>query len=106
MANIPDGALCTVAGTGGKTAGSCTNATSCCAAYAATTDAASAIANKLICFPAGTKKATAYTVTAEPAETTLAAKSAFIFADCPAATTGASTLAVSAAALATAVYMM
>ena len=34
MANIPDGAMCTVAGTGGKTAGSCTVATSCCAAYA------------------------------------------------------------------------
>ena len=34
MANIADGAMCTVAGTGGTTAGSCTTKTSCCAAYA------------------------------------------------------------------------
>ena len=63
---IADGAMCTVAGIGGTTTGACATATSCCASYAATTDAASAIASKLICFPLNTKKATAYTVTATP----------------------------------------
>ena len=105
MANIADGAVCTVAGIGGTTAGSCTTATSCCATYAATASGA-AVASKLICFPLNTKKAVSYTVTALDADTGLTSKAAFPIADCAAATTGASTLAVSAAALATAVYMM
>ena len=105
MANIADLAVCTVAGIGGTTAGSCTTKTSCCALISATAGGAKLTAGTLLCLPVGSVTTTAVLNTGD-AITGITDKKCYPVADCKAASTGASTLAVSAAALATAVYMM
>ena len=103
LADILDKATCTKAGIGGTTAGSCKVVTSCCATFSATTGG-TAIADKLLCLPLGSVVATAVVTTDTIAGIT--SNNCFPVAACVAAPAGASTLAVSAAALATAVYMM
>jgi hypothetical protein len=107
MSNIIlTGAVCSVAGSAKTTVGACAVATDCCGTYAALIAGTPVIANKMLCFPAGNKKLVSYTATAADNLTDLTSNAAFAIADCAAAPAGASTLAVSAAALATAVYMM
>ena len=96
------GAQCYVAGSAKTTVGSCKVATDCCGKFSTVADGkGTSIA--MMCFPAGTKKLDSYTTntyyTNSPFE-------AFAKADCAAAKNGASILAVSASALATAIYMM
>ena len=81
----------------------CKTASACCGKVQTTkgTD----IATPLLCIPAGTDAAAAITIPA--GQGTLTAGAGFNSAACPkAAAAGASTLAVSAVAAATAVYMM
>ena len=90
----------------------CTSKGACCAQFTAVTGTAQAAANVSpnICIPAGTAVATGMTIdgtqTGIVAATMLVGGKGYPLAACPAATTGASTLAVSAVAAATAVYMM
>ena len=90
-------------------AGKCTTTTSCCGMFQKLNTAVNTPASPTICIPTGTAAlgaitgiVTAGTITA--AMTTSGA--AFATAACPVVAAGASTLAVSAVAAATAVYMM
>merc|ERR1712100_555198 len=85
----------------------CSAAGSCCTAFAASSTA-TALSSGKVCFNAGTAVGgyaipTAGTVTSSMTDST---GKGYLKTACPAAATGASTLAVSAAAVATAVYMM
>ena len=107
MANIADKAVCTATT---AVAGGCSGVGSCCLGFAATASTATAVANSaLVCFPAGNAVTAALAMTADQNAaayaTTTAAGNIYPITACAAAS-GASTLAVSAAALATAVYMM
>merc|ERR1712028_300098 len=87
----------------------CTTAGSCCAAFTKVTAVADVPANGvMICIPVGSKIATALTipVVAPVTSSMLTGAPGYPLADCAAATTGPSALAVSAVAAATAVYMM
>merc|ERR1712127_48718 len=86
----------------------CTSAGACCAGFTKVTAVADVPANVVICIPAGTTVATAMTIPTQTGITAdkLTAGKGYPLAACPAATTGASALAVSAVAAATAVYMM
>merc|ERR1712127_650413 len=86
----------------------CTAAGACCAGFTKVTAVADTPVSVKICIPAGTLVATAMTI---PLQTGILAGNltdgkGYPLAACPAATTGASALAVSAVAAATAVYMM
>ena len=100
-ATIVQYAICT-------TAAVCAAAGSCCTGFAAS--ASTAVGTNLVCWNAGTAAATgaviplvANTITSSNVD---AAGKGYLLTACPAATTGSSTLAVSAAVAATAVYMM
>ena len=89
----------------------CTSADACCAKFTMVTAKANAAADVSpdICIPVGTKIADAMTIAiqtgiADGKQTT--GGKGYPVADCVKATTGASALAVSAVAAATAVYMM
>ena len=108
MADILASDVCTAKWTTDGAAGSCKTAGSCCVGIALTASQSTAIASsKTICVPADTAVTKAITLTADQ-NTAAAAGNVNVFsiAACPVYTAGASTLAVSAAALATAVYMM
>ena len=107
VGTIADKAVCTetTAITGG-----CSGVGSCCLGFAATASTATAVANSvLVCFPAGNAVTAALAMTADQnlaAYTTATIAGNIYPITACAAASGASTLAVSAAALATAVYMM
>ena len=103
MSKAADLALCTTAGTAG-----CTTAGSCCAKANDAASGTQTVSTAMICIPAGT-------AINGPLDTktqlvgmkyTGAATKVYALAACAKVAAGASTLAVSAAAAATAVYMM
>ena len=107
VGTIADKAVCTetTAITGG-----CSGVGSCCLGFAAAASTTTAVTGSaLVCFPAGNAVTAALAMTdaqnALAYATTTAAGNIYPISACAAAS-GASTLAVSAAALATAVYMM
>ena len=104
MALVADKATCTTAGVGGTTPTSCKIVTSCCALISASSGGDKTTGDAMICLPAGS--ITSVAVITPDTITGIDNFKCYPVADCPAATAGASTLAVSAAALATAVYMM
>merc|ERR1739838_222885 len=87
----------------------CASAGACCAGFNKVSGTAVVPLNPVICIPAGTAIATAMTI---PIQTGITAgqltdgTKGYPIVACAKATTGASTLAVSAVAAATAVYMM
>ena len=108
MADIIENAVCTAKWTADGAVGSCKTAGSCCTSISAAASSTTVIStSKTICVLQGTLVTAAITLTT--AQQGLANSGdipVFATAACPAYTAGASTLAVSAAALATAVYMM
>ena len=86
----------------------CTTAGACCKNFSKTTGVAAESTTPVICIPAGTAVATAMPITVQTGilSTNLTSGKGFPVAACPAVVAGASTLAVTAVAAATAVYMM
>merc|ERR1712100_880844 len=84
----------------------CKNASSCCTAFG-TSATATTLSTVKVCFDAGTAVG-GYTipVAGGVTSTMLTSGKGYLQTACPKAAAGASTLAVSAAAVATAVYMM
>ena len=102
-ATAADLILCTTTDT-------CTTTTSCCATFSKVSGTANATVPPKVCIPTGTAINGALTITAQVGivwgTAVGAAGQAFATAACPVVAAGASTLAVSAVAAATAVYMM
>ena len=101
VGTIANAALCTETT---AIAGGCLTVGSCCLGFADVTGGTPQIGVLLMCFPAGNAVSTSMTVTSGLGGA--AATTVYPITACAAAGSGASTLAVSAAALATAVYMM
>ena len=105
MATIADYAICT------KQA-DCKTTTSCCAAFTAAAGKANAsgVTSPLVCIPLNTKKDAVMTIPAVASKIADGSQTTggkgYATAECVAKAAGASTLAVSAVAAATAVYMM
>ena len=102
-ATAADYILCTATDT-------CTTTTSCCATFSKVAGTANSTVPPKVCIPTGTAAKASITVTAQAGivwnTDTGAAGAAFATAACPVVAAGASTLAVSAVAAATAIYMM
>ena len=110
MATVAENAVCTAKWTADSTVTtSCKTAGSCCVGVSLSSGGAAESNSNLLCVVQGALTTVSITLTADEqtkAGTGITAVTVYPATACPAYTAGASTLAVSAAALATAVYMM
>ena len=109
MAAVLENAVCTAKWSADGIATACKTAGSCCTGLSLAASGSAVADTKTVCVLQGTLVTAAITLTADQktaAGAGITSTTVYAATACPAYTAGASSLAVSAAALATAVYMM